>query len=189
VGASSNGHALQYADGTPFFMIGDTWLAGATWRLPFRNASPPAGMRPHIWDALQYKSGMYMQHLEQFIMSEGGRYQELQPASDHIRPRKAPGSPEDGLDGWAFMMKTPGKNFALLYFENGAVLPELSGFIPGADYELKGFDPMLGTWGEPDQITADGDKIILSTGDQCGRDTPDENLFAMVETARTYGRY
>ena len=34
-----NGHALQYADGTPFFMIGDTWLAGATWRLPFRNAS------------------------------------------------------------------------------------------------------------------------------------------------------
>ena len=31
--------------------------------------------------------------------------------------------------------------------------------------------------------------FILSTGDQCGRDTPDENLFAMVETARTYGRY
>lgn len=31
--------------------------------------------------------------------------------------------------------------------------------------------------------------FILSTGDQCGRDTPDENLRAMVETARTYGRY
>ena len=29
----------------------------------------------------------------------------------------------------------------------------------------------------------------LSTGDQCGRDTPAENLHAMVETARTYGRY
>src|SRR5690606_486519 len=24
VGATSNGHALQYADGTPFFMVGDT---------------------------------------------------------------------------------------------------------------------------------------------------------------------
>lgn len=36
---------------------------------------------------------------------------------------------------------------------------------------------------------AAGGRFILSTGDQCGRDTPDENLFAMVETARTYGRY
>jgi uroporphyrinogen decarboxylase len=36
---------------------------------------------------------------------------------------------------------------------------------------------------------AAGGRFILSTGDQCGRDTPDENLHAMVETARTYGRY
>jgi uroporphyrinogen decarboxylase len=36
---------------------------------------------------------------------------------------------------------------------------------------------------------AQGGGFILSTGDQCGRDTPDENLRAMVETARTYGRY
>ncbi|MFC1453137.1 uroporphyrinogen decarboxylase family protein, partial [Verrucomicrobiota bacterium] len=34
-----------------------------------------------------------------------------------------------------------------------------------------------------------GGGFILSTGDQCGRDTPDENIRAMVETARTYGRY
>lgn len=31
--------------------------------------------------------------------------------------------------------------------------------------------------------------FFLSTGDQCGRDTPDENLYAMIETARTYGKY
>jgi len=36
---------------------------------------------------------------------------------------------------------------------------------------------------------AEGGRFILSTGDQCGRDTPDENLRAMVETARSYGRY
>lgn len=36
---------------------------------------------------------------------------------------------------------------------------------------------------------AKGGGFVLSTGDQCGRDTPDENLFAMVETARTYGKY
>jgi len=34
-----------------------------------------------------------------------------------------------------------------------------------------------------------GGGFILSTGDQCGRDTPDENIRAMVETAKTYGRY
>ena len=31
--------------------------------------------------------------------------------------------------------------------------------------------------------------FILSTGDQCGRDTPDENIFRMVGVARTYGCY
>ncbi|MCR4620877.1 MAG: hypothetical protein K5663_02230 [Clostridiales bacterium] len=36
---------------------------------------------------------------------------------------------------------------------------------------------------------AEGGRFILSTGDQCGRDTPDENIFAMIETARSYGKY
>ncbi len=36
---------------------------------------------------------------------------------------------------------------------------------------------------------AAGGGFILSTGDQCGRDTPDENLFALVETAKSYGKY
>lgn len=36
---------------------------------------------------------------------------------------------------------------------------------------------------------AQGGGFILSTGDQCGRDTPDENIFAMVEVAKTYGKY
>ena len=36
---------------------------------------------------------------------------------------------------------------------------------------------------------AEGGGFILSTGDQCGRDTPDENIFRLVETAQTYGQY
>ena len=36
---------------------------------------------------------------------------------------------------------------------------------------------------------AEGGGFILSTGDQCGRDTPDENIFTMIEVARTYGKY
>lgn len=34
-----------------------------------------------------------------------------------------------------------------------------------------------------------GGGFILSTGDQCGRDTPEENIFALVKVAKTYGKY
>ena len=42
-----------------------------------------------------------------------------------------------------------------------------------------------------DAIDAASEKggFILSTGDQCGRDTPEENIFKMIEVARTYGKY
>jgi uroporphyrinogen decarboxylase len=36
---------------------------------------------------------------------------------------------------------------------------------------------------------APGGGFILSTGDQCGPATPEENLFALVETAKTHGTY
>lgn len=34
-----------------------------------------------------------------------------------------------------------------------------------------------------------GGGFVLSTGDQCGRETPDENIHAVVEAAREYGQY
>ncbi|MEJ2054289.1 MAG: DUF5060 domain-containing protein [Calditrichaceae bacterium] len=59
VQATPNGHALQYADGTPFFMLGDTWLAGTTWRLPFRNTATNKNYIPApgigFEDAVQYR--------------------------------------------------------------------------------------------------------------------------------------
>jgi uroporphyrinogen decarboxylase len=36
---------------------------------------------------------------------------------------------------------------------------------------------------------AEGGGFVLSTGDQCGGDTPDANIFRLVEVARRYGRY
>jgi uroporphyrinogen decarboxylase len=39
-----------------------------------------------------------------------------------------------------------------------------------------------------DAAGADGG-FVLSTGDQCGRDTPHANIFTMVEVAETYGKY
>ena len=57
--ASANGHAWVYADGTPYFMVGDTWLAGSTWRLPFRNAQTSPGYTPGpgmgFEDAVMYR--------------------------------------------------------------------------------------------------------------------------------------
>ena len=35
----------------------------------------------------------------------------------------------------------------------------------------------------------DGGGFILSTGDQCGRDTPEANIFKLVEVCEKYGRY
>ena len=46
VRASANGHALRYADGTPFFLTGDTWLAASTWRLPWKGQQPAADYIP-----------------------------------------------------------------------------------------------------------------------------------------------
>jgi len=58
-------------------------------------------------------------------------------------------------------------------------------------------DPML--LGTPEQVTeaarkaieaaGAGGGFILSTGDQCGRDTPDGNIRAVVAAAERYGRY
>ena len=121
----------------------------------------PAGMRPHFWDALKYESGKYMQHLKKFILSEGKRYQNLQPAAKDINPQKAPGSPEKGLDGWSYMMRTPEKDFALLYFENQSVLPELSGFKPDTSYSLYWFDTVNGKWESSVTIKADKNGMLV----------------------------
>ena len=36
---------------------------------------------------------------------------------------------------------------------------------------------------------AEGGGFVLSTGDQCGRDTPLENIFKLVEVCEKYGKY
>ena len=121
----------------------------------------PDGIRHHFWDALKFKSALYMQHLSTFILSEGAKYQQLEPRHKNIHPRKAPGSPEKGLDGWAYMMCTPGKDFALLYFENKSVLPTLSGFKGNTSYSFQWFNPRSGKWGEKTTIKSDGKGILV----------------------------
>jgi hypothetical protein len=121
----------------------------------------PAGVRHHFWDALKFESANYMRHLAAFVLSEGDKYQLLQPARQNINPQKAPGSPERGLDGWSFMMMTPQKDFALLYFENKAVLPTLIGFKSGSFYTFRWFDPCNGQWQNSVTIKADEKGVLV----------------------------
>ncbi|MBN2636968.1 MAG: DUF4038 domain-containing protein [Prolixibacteraceae bacterium] len=119
------------------------------------STGEPDGMRPHIWDALKYESASYMQLLNEFVLSEGGKYQELKPAHNNIIPQKAPGSLNRGLDGWSYMMRTDNKDFALLYFENQSVLPELTGFTPNTTYTLFWFDTVSGDWHNSQSLQSD----------------------------------
>ena len=43
---TSNGRALEYTDGTPFFMLGDTWWAASTWRFPYKKITPAENYIP-----------------------------------------------------------------------------------------------------------------------------------------------
>ncbi len=52
--ASPDGHALEHADGTPFFLLGDTWWATPTFRYPWnednrqRPMGPDAGFKDYV---------------------------------------------------------------------------------------------------------------------------------------------
>jgi hypothetical protein len=124
----------------------------------------PSGMRPHIWEAFKYESATYMQYLKTFILSEGKKFQELQLTRQDIQPHIAPGSPEQGLDGWSYMMRTPEKDFALLYFENKSVMPVLNNFNPNTAYYFRWFNPLNGEWKEKINIKSD-EKGMLTIPD------------------------
>ena len=66
----------------------------------------------------------------------------------------------------------------------------LKGNLHTTDVMLRGsVDEVVSACKEAIDAAASGGRFILSTGDQTPRDTPDANLFALVETARTYGKY
>jgi hypothetical protein len=54
VKASANGHAFEYSDGTPYFLVGDTWWATPTFRYPWydddktRPLGPGVGLKDYV---------------------------------------------------------------------------------------------------------------------------------------------
>jgi hypothetical protein len=110
------------------------------------STGEPAGWRPHIWTALRYDSGPQMRHLRDFVLSEGARYHELELANEALEPRRSPEAQDDGLDGWAFLMRTPDRAFGLGYFEHLAATRQTSGWTPDREYTWTWFDPRTGAW-------------------------------------------
>jgi hypothetical protein len=57
VRATANRHALEFADGTPFFAIGDTWYSLGTNRFPWRSgdAERPIGPTAAFQDYVRYR--------------------------------------------------------------------------------------------------------------------------------------
>jgi hypothetical protein len=126
------------------------------------STGEPAGWRPYIWDALRYASGGQMQHLQRFVLSEGDRYQQLELASADLVPRRAPEAIDDGLDGWAFMMRTADRGLALLYFERKAIAPQVGGLTPGARYRWTWFDPRAGRWTAAKELSPRADGVLAA---------------------------
>ncbi len=140
----------------------------------------PDGARPHFWEALQYESATYMRPLRDFLLSEGAAYQNLELARRDVDPHKAPDAPEDGLDGWSYMMRTPDKDLAFLYFEHDSARPTLHGFPPEATYSFQWYHPVAGEWTPPEQIQADKSGTLRIPEFPDGKDRPFNDWAAKI---------
>jgi len=148
--------AMMYGSVLSGALVGHVYGHGA---YDFTTTDEPKGSRPYIWEALQYDSAAQMQWMQKFFTSEGRAYEDLQLASSDISPRKAPGSPETGLDGWALMMRTEKKDLAFLYFENKAERVKISKLEPKRSYQFTWYNTRTGQWLENSAVSTDSQGI------------------------------
>jgi hypothetical protein len=159
--------AMMYGSVLSGALVGHVYGHGA---YDFTTTDEPAGSRPYIWEALKYDSAAQMQWMVKFITSEGRAYENLQLASDDISPRKAPGSPETGLDGWALMMSTAKKDLAFLYFENKAERAKVSNLKQNQTYKFTWYDTRNGQWLESASLKTDSQGVAQLPAFPDGKD-------------------
>jgi hypothetical protein len=115
-----------------------------------------------IWQVIQWESGHQMRHLNEFVLSEGKRYQELVPAMELVEPNRM-GKPNTCV-GWAYCARTKRKDLFLLYFEKDCPRGTVSGLAANASYQVNWFDPRTAKWMEGGKLTADAaGKVRLPT--------------------------
>jgi hypothetical protein len=97
-----------------------------------------------VWNTIQWPSADQMRHLKTFMLSEGSRYQELEPEANLLTPNKS-GGVKTYL-GWAYCARTSNKDLFLCYFEKNCPPATLSGVAPKAQYRVRWFNPRSGVW-------------------------------------------
>ncbi len=147
------------------------------------STGEPEGWRPHIWTALRYESGAQMQYLGRFVLSEGAHYQQLELASQDLEPRGSDQALADGLDGWAFLMRTKERDFALAYFEQQALRVRMKGFTPKGRYRWTWFDPRNGAWSKPVELRADAAGVLTTPAFPVGGAAAQRDVAAKIVAA------
>jgi hypothetical protein len=98
---------------------------------------------PKIWQTLQMPNMKQAGYFREFVLSEGIKYQSLLLASDDLSSAR---SSSIKMDEWSFMLRSPDKKLAFLYFENKAKRQIISNMLPSTKYRAQWYNPRTGKW-------------------------------------------
>lgn len=111
----------------------------------------------HIWngdkqmpEAFVIKSAGQMNHIFNFMFSEGDVYTELIPAKHLLRPYQT--SNTDNNMGWSYCMRTKNRDLYFLYFEKSCQKPVLTEALRETEYEFNWYNPSTGEWTRSERV-------------------------------------
>jgi len=100
----------------------------------------------HFWKPFNFPAHGQAKYIQELLFSEGTSYQHIELAADDVVPRRNEAHPEGGMDGSAFMMRTPDKSLAFLYFQLFCHKPNLNNMRPESRYKAQWFNPRTGEY-------------------------------------------
>jgi len=136
---------------------GHVYGAGG-WEGGLWSGEVEAASKYPLWKVIAWPSADQMRHLKRFILSEGRKYQDLEPGTDLVSPNRS-GKPNSCV-GWAYGARTADQGLFQLYFEKDCPQVTLSGGRPGAKYAARWFNPRSGEWAGDAALAADGEGRI-----------------------------
>lgn len=131
--------------------------------------------------AFLIQSAPQMAHIHRFLLSEGRAYQDLVPARELLEPHQAPN--EDQRRGWAYCMRTEGRDLFVLYFEEACPAPRLSGARPNTRYAVQWFDTVTGEWVKTEALESSDDGAIAMPDFPSGCSVSDRDWAVKLKAA------
>lgn len=128
-------------------LAGHIYGAEGIWQAAIEPAAPVK-----MWEAFLWKSSSQMQHFRSFVFSQGRRFQDLIPATDHLVPNSDYRT--IGYEGWAFAARSANKDWFLVYLEKGVPEVTVRSLPRGSRWSLKWFNPRTGEWTAAGKETA-----------------------------------